>query len=124
MAKGQRGRRPRSATQRPSGGGAARGRPQRRSRSGAPDDVPTALPGAAQAPAAASLRGTVFAPAGLPRAAVRARGGPRQGVDRHITRRLAAQHDFRYVNADLRWVGLTTALSVAVILLLWALLRL
>ena len=54
---------------------------------------------------------------------MRARGGPREGVDRHITRRIAALHDFRYVGADLRWVGLTSAISVGVILLLWAMLR-
>ena len=122
MAKSRRGR-PQSGTQRPSVG-AARGRSRKRARLGAHSDVPTALPGAAQAPAAASLGGTVTAAsAGLPRAAVRARGGPREGVDRHITRRIAALHDFRYVRADLRWVGLTSAISVGVILLLWAMLR-
>ena len=40
------------------------------------------------------------------------------------SRRLAMAHDFRYVRGDMRWIALTTSVSVAVLLVLWAAIRL
>ena len=96
---------------------------------GAPESLPTAAPGALNAPAGASVFGaqSVAGPVLRPTAA-RSRGGPREaaGSQQHLNRRdrrtraRAAMHDFGYIPRDLRWVGITTGLSVALVLALWA----
>ena len=121
MARGGRGGRggrgSRGRRERPRGG---QGRPEL----GRPTQLPTAAPGAAGAPRGAAAFGSRSITVGQPRlAAERPRGGPRGRSDRRA-RAAAALHDFRYVGADLRWIGLTTVVSVALVLVLWAVTRL
>ena len=110
------------------GGGAARagrGATAARPGRGRPaQELPTAQPGAAAAPPGASVFGAGNITIQHPRMPVeRPRGGPQGRTDRRA-RAAAAMHDFRYVGADLRWIGLTTVLSVALVLALWAATRL
>ena len=89
-------------------------------------DLPTAAPGSSAAPSGASTFGSgniTMPQTRLP--SERPRGGPRgrPRSDRRA-RVAAAMHDFRYVGADLRWIGLTTGVSVALVLALWAATRL
>ncbi|MCY3558482.1 MAG: hypothetical protein OXH13_07545 [Chloroflexi bacterium] len=100
-------------------------RPQgRRGRRAREDRLPTAQAGAAQAPAGASLSGNVQQPARI--AEERQAGGPRGGASGAHERRdrraraAAAMHDFHYVRGDLRWVAITTVVSVGLVLGLWA----
>lgn len=86
--------------------------------------MPTAQAGEAQAPAGASLSGNVQQPARI--AEERQAGGPRGGASGAHERRdrraraAAAMHDFHYVRGDLRWVAITTVVSVGLVLGLWA----
>ena len=110
------------------GGGAARagrGATAARPGRGRPaQELPTAQPGSAAAPPGASVFGAGNITIQHPRMPVeRPRGGPQGRTDRRA-RAAAAMHDFRYVGADLRWIGLTTVLSVALVLTLWAVTRL
>ena len=103
--------------------GAQHARPARGRRSG---ELPTAAPGAAGAPLGASTFGSGNITIPQPRMpAERPRGGPQGRVrtDRRA-RVAAAMHDFRYVGADLRWIALTTVVSVGLVLALWAVTRL
>ena len=128
MAKGQQGgrgrqRRMAGGAGTPPPGGRARQRGRRRGRAA---ETPTALPGAAHAPAAASVFGSSVAaptPAPLQPPARRARGGPRPAADREPVRRWAAVLDVGHVKRDLVWIGGTTAVSVGVVLILWVVLR-
>ena len=51
----------------------------------------------------------------------RNRGGPRPESERAA--RAKVVYDFRYVRADLRWIALTSAASVATVTLAWVVLR-
>ena len=112
------------------------GQRPRKQGGGAGDTLPTAMPGAANAPAgmtgAPGAGGSsIFGGAlgGVQRPEPRARrasrgGGPRNRDDRRAAQRIAAIYDFRYVRPDLRWIGLTTVVSTALIVLAWVLVRL
>ena len=100
-------------------------RPQgRRNQRGREDRLPTAQAGTAGAPVGASLSGNIQQPTGL--SAPRQAGGPRGGASGAHERRdrraraAAAMHDFHYVSGDLRWVAITAAVSVGLVLALWA----
>ena len=127
MAKGQRGRGGRQR-QRGAGGAHLPGRRGRKQQSRAPRaEPPTAAPGSAQAPAGSSVFGgaaTVPASPAVRRPQGPSRGGPRPRAERRSDRRAALIHDFRYVGADLRWIGLTTVVSGGLLLILWAVIRL
>ena len=123
MARGGRGRGGRGNRGNQSNRGAQHARPARGRRGG---ELPRAAPGAASAPQGASAFGSGNIAVPQPRLpSERARGGPRERPrsDRR-SRVAAAMHDFRYVGADLRWIGLTTVVSVALVLALWAATRL
>ena len=123
MARGGRGRGGRGNRANQSNRGAQHARPARGRRGG---ELPRAAPGAASAPQGASAFGSGNIAVPQPRLpSERARGGPRERPrsDRRA-RVAAAMHDFRYVGADLRWIGLTTVVSVALVLALWAATRL
>ena len=124
MARGGRGRGGRDNRGNRGGQHARPGRGGRQRGRGS--ELPTAAPSAAAAPRGASTfgSGNITVPQSrLP--SERARGGPRgrPRSDRRA-RVAAAMHDFRYVGADLRWIGLTTVVSVALVLALWAATRL
>lgn len=102
-------------------------RPQgRRAQGGREDRLPTAQAGAANAPVGASLSGNVQQPTRLGGPRSRSTGGPSGGAAGAVERRdrraraAAAMHDFHYVRGDLRWVAITTAASVGLVLALWA----
>ena len=132
MARGGRGSRGGRASRgnRAARGGGGAARPGRGATAARPgrgrpaQELPTAQPGAAAAPPGASVFGAGNITIQHPRMpAERPRGGPQGRTDRRA-RAAAAMHDFRYVGADLRWIGLTTVLSVALVLTLWAVTRL
>jgi len=136
MARGGRGGR-RQPQQRgaPSGraGRIARKRAQRGATAPLAQDLPTAAPGAADAPAGASSLvggGAVHVTPGAARrreiARRRNRGGPRAESERMAAglRARALNYDFRYVGSDLRWIFYTTAGSVGLVVALWAIIRL
>lgn len=127
MAKGRRGGRPQQA--RKGGNPALPGQRGRKRKEHAPQrEIPTAAPGAADAPAGSSLFGggnlAVRTVPGVQRPQQRSRGGPRSEPQRRGARGATVMHDFRYVGADLRWIALTTVVSAAVVLILWAAIRL
>ena len=126
MAKGRRGKGGSGGRQRSGGSNLPGRRGRKRQRGGAArDELPTAAPGAAQAPVGASaVSGNITAPRPVQRPQPRAAGGPRFRPDRRAARRLAVAHDFRYVGSDLRWIAMTTVASAAVILLFWVAIRL
>ena len=108
------------------GSGNRPGRPGQGRLRGAGAELPTAAPGAAGAPVGAARSGAVgtgrrSAPGDAPR------GGPRSGASERLDRRsraMAAMHDFHYVPGDLKWVAITTAASVALVVAMYALIRL
>ncbi len=128
MARGQRGGRPAQGRRSGKGSTLPGRRGKKRKGGRAPqDELPTAAPGAAETPVGSSIfGGTVAAPRapGVQRPQQRSRGGPRQGPERRSSRRLPLVHDFRYVGSDLRWIGMTTVASGALVLILWVALRL
>ena len=102
-------------------------RPQgRRNQRGREDRLPTAQAGAANAPVGASLSGNVQQPGRLGAPSARSVGGPRGSAGAAVERRdrraraAAAMHDFHYVRGDIGWIALTTVVSVALVLALWA----
>ena len=124
MARGGRGGRGGRGNRGNRGGeGGQHARPGRGRRRG---ELPTAAPGASAAPQGASAFGSGNIAVPQSRTpADRPRGGPRgRGRSDRRARVAAAMHDFRYVGADLRWIGLTTVVSVALVLALWAATRL
>ncbi len=132
MARGGRGSRGGRASRgnRAARGGAGAARAGRAASAARPGrgrptpELPTAQPGAGAAPLGASVFGAGNITVQHPRMPVeRPRGGPQGRTDRRA-RAAAAMHDFRYVGADLRWIGLTTVVSVALVLTLWAVTRL
>ena len=130
MAKGQRGRGGRQRNIQPTAPQRAQQRPsRRRSRGGAEagaEELPTAAPGSAGLPGGSAFGGSVTAnaPAIARPVEKRSRGGPRSRAERHRLRGAAVVYDFRYVPSDLRWISLTTVASVALVLILWAVIRL
>ena len=90
------------------------------------NDPPTAAPGSAQAPAGSSIfGGSVSLPTrtvGRPRMREERRGGPRLGGEDRSRRQLPPL-DFSYVRRDLTLIGITGALSLVVVLILWGTLR-
>lgn len=85
------------------------------------------MPGAADAPAGSSIfGGGVSVPSRpIPRRPAReSRGGPRPREERLPSRRLAAVRDLSHMTRDLRWIALTSAASVALVLIVWVTLRL
>ncbi len=128
MAKGRRGGRPQQARK---GGGnpTLPGQRGRKRKEHAPQrEIPTAAPGAADAPAGSSVFGggsiSVRTVPGVQRPQQRSRGGPRPESQRRGARAAAVVHDFRYVGADLRWIAITTVVSAALVLILWGAIRL
>ena len=108
------------------GAGNRPGRPGTgRVRGGGPE-LPVAQPGAAGAPIGASASGAVgqrrLGPASAPQGGPRG-GGPGERHDRR-SRAMAAMHDFHYVPGDLKRVAVTTAGSVTLVVVLYAIIRL
>lgn len=129
MAKENRGGRPQGARGGQRGGGTLPGRRGKKRSGGGPrqrEELPTASPGAAQAPAGGSVFGGAASvpvrSVGRPRARAERRGGPRAAEERLPRRRLAPL-DFSYVRRDLARIGGTSAVSLALVLVLWAVLR-
>ncbi len=127
MAKGRRGGRPQQA--RKGGNPTLPGQRGRKRKEHAPQrEIPTAAPGAADAPAGSSVFGggnlSVRTAPAVQRPQQRSRGGPRPEAQRRGARAAAVMHDFRYVGSDLRWIAMTTALIVGLVLVLWAAIRL
>jgi hypothetical protein len=133
MARGQRGGRGRPQQGSRGSGSNLPGRrsAKRKGRgsSGPREDLPTAAPGASDAPASSgssTFGGSVTVPTAptvqRPQQQ-RRRGGPREGVERRHGRRSAVVQDFRYIAADLRWIAMTTTASVALVILFWLGLR-
>ena len=133
MAKGRRGGR--GGSGRHSGGSNLPGRRQRKQDRGGgakAEMAPTAAPGTAQAPATggSSIMGggvniDVSRPGRIrrPDLGQRNRGGPRPESERRAARGPAVVHDFRYVRSDLQWIALTSAASLGLVAVLWAVLR-
>ncbi len=127
MAKGRRGGRPQQA--RKGGNPALPGQRGRKRKERAPlQEMPTAAPGAAKAPAGSSVFGggniSVRTVPAVQRPQQRSRGGPRPESQRRGARGATVVHDFRYVGADLRWIAMTTVVSAALVLILWGAIRL
>ncbi len=103
---------------------AARATRRQRGRPVQADRLPTAQPGAANAPANASVRGNVQMPArpNLAAPGIAGRRASPSGTERQDrrARAAAAMHDFHYVRGDLKWVAITTATAVTLVLALWA----
>lgn len=127
MAKGHRGGRPQQG--RKGGNPSLPGQRGRKRKEHAPQrEIPTAAPGAADAPAGSSVFGggniSVRTTPAVQRPQQRNRGGPRPESQRRRARGATVVHDFRYVGADLRWIAMTTGVSVALVLILWGAIRL
>lgn len=125
MAKGRHGGRPAGARQHRGGAQHSGGRKGKRGAPAARDELPTAAPGSAGAPVSSSVfGGAVSLPSPRPVRRPRdlPRGGPR-AEEARLPRRRIALRDFSYVSRDLRWIAAASLASLALVLILWVVLR-